>query len=51
MRIYVHYCCYLILGFHIKKYKKYKKYIFGRNPKNNRSEKIMLNAYKWLGIG
>ena len=31
--------------------KKYKKYIFRRNPKNNMSEKRMLECWKWPKIG
>ena len=40
-------CCYLFLGSHIKNEKNAKKIyqkIFERNPKNNRSEKMMLEC-------
>jgi len=40
-------CCYLFLGSHTKNEKNKKNIyqkIFGRNPKNNRSEKMMLEC-------
>jgi hypothetical protein len=46
-------CCYSFLGFHtkMKKYKKQIQKIFERNPKNNRSEKRMLECRKMAKIG